>query len=125
MTIYPLFYDILIPPWGEHIIFLYPIIFSVAVLKHDALELNIVIKKTLIYSVSIVLIMLAYLVTVLLSERLLRNALGYQSIWITVAAAAGIALLFNPLKNRVEAVVERFTHATRIKKLQKRANRIR
>ena len=119
MTIYPLFYDILIPPWGEHIIFLYPIIFSVAVLKHDALELNIVIKKTLIYSVSIVLIMLTYLVTVLLSERLLRNALGYQSIWITVAAAAGIALLFNPLKNRVEAVVERFYTRNTYQKLQK------
>lgn len=118
-TIYPLFYDIPIPPWGENIIFLYPLIFSVAVLKHDALELNIAIKQTITYSISIILIMLAYLITVLLSERLLRNVIGYESIWVSVAAATSIALLFTPLKNRVESIIERLYVQKAYQKLQR------
>jgi signal transduction histidine kinase len=107
-TIYPLFYDIGIPPLGEHIIFLYPVIFSIAVLRHDALGLNIVIRRTLVYSLSIALITITYLVIVLLSERFLRGVMGYQSLGITVAAAVIIALIFSPLKNRIEAIIEKF-----------------
>ena len=118
-TIYPLFYNIQIPPWGEHIIFIYPVIFSIAVLKHDVLELNIVIKRTIVYSVSILLITIAYLVMVLLSERLLRNVIGYQSIWVTVAAAVIIALIFTPLKNMVESLMEKFYIRNAYQRLQR------
>lgn len=118
-TIYPLFYDIPMPPFGEHIIFLYPVIFSIAVLKHDALELNIAVKRTIVYSVSIALITLTYLVIVLLSERFLRGIMGYQSLGITVAAAVIIALIFSPLKNRVEAIIERFYIRNAYQRMQK------
>jgi signal transduction histidine kinase len=118
-TIYPLFYDIPVLPIGEHIIFLYPIIFSIAVLKHDALELNIVIKRTIVYSVSIALITITYLIIVLLSERMLRGVIGYQSLGITVAAAVAIALIFSPLKNRVEKIIERFYIKNAYQRLQK------
>jgi signal transduction histidine kinase len=118
-TIYPLFYNIEIPPWGEHIIFIYPVIFSIAVLKHDVLELNIVIKRTIVYSVSILLITITYLVIVLLSERLLRNVMGYQSIWVTVAAAVIIALIFTPLKNMVESLIEKFYIRNAYQRLQR------
>jgi len=107
-SIYPLFYNIPIPPIGEHIIFLYPIIFAVAVLRHNILDLNIVIKRTLVYSISVLLITLVYLITVLLLERLLRNMVGYQSLWITVVAAVSIALLFNPIKNKVQSIIDKF-----------------
>ena len=106
-TIYPLFYNIAFPPIGEHIIFLYPVVFTLAILKHHLLDLNIVIKRTLVYSVSVILITLVYLVVVLLAERLLRNLVGYQSLWFTVTAAVTIALLFTPLKNRIQAIADR------------------
>lgn len=106
-TIYPLFYDIAFAPVGEHIIFLYPVIFTLAVLKHNLLDLNIVIKRTAVYSVSVLLITLVYLVMVLLTERLLRNMVGYQSLWSTVIAAVGIALLFTPIKNRVQQIADK------------------
>ncbi|MDD5504199.1 MAG: ATP-binding protein [Candidatus Omnitrophica bacterium] len=118
-TIYFLFYDISIPPFGEHIIFLYPVIFSIGVLKHDALELNIAIKRTIVYSVSIALITFAYLIIVLLSERFLQDAVGYQSIGISVGAAIVIALIFSPLKNRVEKIIEKFYMQNAYQRMQK------
>lgn len=107
-TIYPLFYDIPFAPVGEHIIFLYPLIFALAVLKHNLLDLNIVIRHTLIYSLSVILVTLLYLITVLLTERLLRNAVGYKSIWSTLIAAVGIALIFAPVKNRIQRIIDKF-----------------
>ena len=108
LTIYPLFYNIFIAPVGEHIIFLYPVIFTIAVLKHNLLDLNIVIKRTIVYSISVILITLVYLIVVLLSERLLRNMVGYQSLSVTLIAAVVIALLFTPIKNRVQSIADRF-----------------
>jgi len=118
-TIYPLFYDIPMPPWGENIIFLYPIIFSVAVLKHDALELNIAIKTTIVYSISIALITSVFLIIVLLSERFLRGIFGYQSLGITVFAAVSIALVFTPLKNQVDSLIEKCFMRSAYQRLQK------
>lgn len=118
-TIYPLLYNIPIPPWGEHIIFLYPLIFAIAVLKHDVFELNIVIKRTLVYSISLFLITAAYIVLVLISERFLRDIFGYQSIWITVGAAVLIALLFTPIKNKIQLLIEKFYIKSAYQKLQK------
>jgi signal transduction histidine kinase len=118
-TIYPLFYDIPILPFGEHVIFLYPIIFSIAVLKYDALQLNIAIKRTIVYSLSIALITIVYLVIVLISERLLAGMMGYQSLGITVAAAVIIALIFSPLKNRVEKFVEKLYIKNAYQRMQK------
>lgn len=106
-TIYPLFYNIDLAPFGEHLIFLYPVIFSMAVLKHNLLDLNVVIKHTIVYSVSLLLITLLYLLTVILSERLLRDFVGYRSLWSTIIAVVAIALLFTPLKNRVESIADR------------------
>lgn len=118
-TIYPLFYDIPFAPIGEHIIFLYPVIFTLAVLKHNLLNLNIVIKRTAVYSVSVILITLAYLITVLLAERLLRDVVGYQSLWSTIIAAVGIALLFTPVKNRVQRIIDKFYITSAYQRFQK------
>ncbi|MFC1807214.1 ATP-binding protein [Candidatus Omnitrophota bacterium] len=118
-TILPLFYNILIPPLGEHIIFLYPIIFTYAVLKHNLLDLNLVIRRTLVYSISLLLISLSYIVLILLSERLLQNAMGYNSLWITLWAAVLIAILFNPVKNRVQSLIDKFYVKSQYQRLQK------
>jgi signal transduction histidine kinase len=106
-TIYPLFYNIDIPPFGEHIVFFYSVIFAAAVLKHNLMDINLVIKHTLVYSISVIFITLAYLIVVLLLERLFRNIVGYQSLWATLIAAVLIALLFTPVKNKVQAIADR------------------
>ncbi|MFH1868668.1 MAG: ATP-binding protein [Candidatus Omnitrophota bacterium] len=118
-SIYPLFYNIPFPPFGVHIIFLYPIVFTIAVLKHNLLNLNIVIKHTIVYSVSLALITLLYLLTVLLLERLLRNVVEYQSIWSTIIAVIAIALIFTPLKSRVESIADKVYAGTAYKRFKK------
>jgi signal transduction histidine kinase len=118
-TVYPLFYDIEILPVGEHIIFLYPIVFTIAVLKHNLMDINIVIKRAIVYSVSVIIITIVYLITVLLLERSLQHVVGYRSLWATVTAAIAIALLFNPLKNRIQRLTDRIYISGEYNRLKK------
>jgi len=106
-TIYPLWYDIPIVPFGEHFIFLYPIILTAAVLKHKLLDIEIVVRETLIYSLLVGFITIIYLLTVLLTERLFKNIMGYQGLLATAASAIVIAILFTPAKNRIQSIVDK------------------
>ena len=45
--------------------------------------------------------------------------MGYQSIWVTVAAAVIIALIFTPLKNMVESLIEKFYIRNAYQRLQR------
>jgi len=118
-TIYPLFYNIQLSPLGEHLIFLYPIIFAVAVLKHNLLDLDLTIRHTVVYSLTVALITLAYIVAIFILERLFRNVIGYQSFSITVITAIFIAILFTPLKNKIQALVDKIYVNGAYQRLQK------
>jgi len=118
-TIYPLFYNIPLLPFGEYIIFLYPIIFTVAVLKHNLLDLNLVIRHTVVYSISVLLISLVYIITIFSLERIFRNVVGYQSLGLTLTTVVAIALLFTPIKNKVQSLVDKFYVTGAYQRLQK------
>jgi len=60
-------------PWGNFTVFLYPIIMSYAILKHHLMDINVVIRKTLIYSLLTAGLTSAYVGTVTLLARLLEN----------------------------------------------------
>lgn len=107
-TIYPLWYNIAIPPFGEHIVFLYPIILALAVLKHKLLDIEIVVRKTITYSLLAGFITIIYLLIVLLTERLFKNIIGYQSLLATIASAIVIAIMFTPVKSRIQFLVDKF-----------------
>ncbi len=106
-TVYPLWYGIQLKPLGEHIIFLYPMILAYAILKHKLLDIEIVIRKTIIYSLLVGFITIIYLLTVMLVERIFKNIIGYQSLLATIASAITIAIMFNPVKNRIQSLVDK------------------
>ncbi|MFH0731356.1 MAG: ATP-binding protein [Candidatus Omnitrophota bacterium] len=122
-TVYPLWYNIPILPFGEHVVFLYPIIIALAVLKHKLLDIEIVIRKTLVYSLLAGFITVIFLLMVLFTERLFKNIMGYQSFLATVTAAIIIAIMFTPVKNRIQLLVDKIylggTHAQMQKEFQK------
>ncbi len=107
-TIYPLWYDVPIAPFGEHIIFLYPIILTLAVLKHKLLDIEIVVRETIIYSLLAGFITIIYLLTILFTERFFKGIIGYKSFLATAVSAMAIAILFTPVKNRIQALVDKF-----------------
>lgn len=84
-----------------------------AILVHQLLDINVVIRKSLVYSVLAATIAGTYFTGILLAEKGLRDIVGYRSLVGSVVAGFAIALGFNPLKEFLQQFVDTyFFHGT-------------
>ncbi|MFA5125284.1 MAG: ATP-binding protein [Patescibacteria group bacterium] len=85
---------------------LYCMIFTYAVFKHQVMGLEIVLRKGLLYSGLITIFTCIYLIVIFISEWLFRGILGYKSIFLSLLSAVTIALLFNPLRDKIQNYID-------------------
>jgi hypothetical protein len=78
-----------------------------SILKHHLLDINIIIKKTVIYSLITAVLSGVFIAVVYLVESFFRGLIKYQSIWAAILAAFMVAIIFQPLKNKIQEVVNR------------------
>ncbi|MBI3011402.1 MAG: hypothetical protein HYY58_02785 [Candidatus Omnitrophica bacterium] len=95
----PVPHDFLVP--------LFALIVTYAILKHRLMDVQVVIRRSVAYSILIGCITATYLVMVLIMEKWFQGFLGYRSLFATVVVAFLIAIFFNPLRNRIQEFVDR------------------
>ena len=95
----PLPHDFLVPVFVG--------IVAYAIMKHHLLDIRIALRKSLIYSLLIACLTAIYLVMVLIVEKWFQGFFGYRSFIATVVVAFLIAIFFNPLRDRIQAFVDR------------------
>jgi len=78
-----------------------------AILRHRLMDIEVVIKKSLVYSITSSVVVGGFIIIIPPLEALCRWILGYtsQAIGILVAGTAGF--IFIPVRNRVQNVVDR------------------
>ena len=91
---------------GPYISFVMVCIMTYAIIRHHLLDINIVFKRGLVYSILVASITLIYLLVVWFLEQTFRTAIGYRSIPTTVFALLTIAILFQPLKDHIQRFVD-------------------
>jgi hypothetical protein len=85
-----------------------PVAVGLAVFKYRLYDIDIVIRKTLVYAVLSALLALLYFGSVILLQGVWRAFTGdAQSPVVIVASTLVIAALFSPLRRRVQAFVDR------------------
>lgn len=89
-----------------------PVTVAVAVLRHRLFDIDLVIKRTLVYGCLTVLLVAAYLVFVLVS-RVVVSPLTSDSDLAVAASTLAVAAIFRPLRSRVQAVVDRRFYRSR------------
>ena len=83
------------------------IITTIAIIKHQLMDIQIVIRKSLVYSLLITLITLIFLTLVLTIEKISQNLIGYhQDLLNSIILSVIIALIFIPLKNKVQNIID-------------------
>lgn len=107
MNFFPAF-GINIYPYGNFLVPIYFLIITYAILKYQLLDILVVVKKSVIYSTSIALLSILYLLTVFVLEKFAQGVFGYRSLIISIFTAFGLGLLFFPLRHRIQQFVDRY-----------------
>jgi hypothetical protein len=86
---------------------LVPFSISVAVLRSRLFDIDVLINRTLVYGSLTAALALVYISSVVSLQAVLRVLTGQESTLAIVASTLTIAALFNPLRRRVQALVDR------------------
>lgn len=99
-------------PFGIYCVPIYACMLAYAVLQHSLFDIKVVVRKSLVYSLLVTSLTVGYFGLVYSVEWLFRTTFGYQSVWLSLAAFALMALMFQPLKVGIQRVVDQlFFHA--------------
>ena len=84
-----------------------PTAVGIAVLRYRLYEIDLIINRTLVYGALTAMLVLVYLAGVVSLQYAFRTLTGQESQLAIVASTLTIAALFNPLRRRVRAFVDR------------------
>lgn len=84
-----------------------PLSIGFAILRHHLFDIDVIIRKTLIYAVLSIVLALIFYGSVALMQSIVSSFTGQQSAVATVVSTLAIAALFSPLRRRIQTLIDR------------------
>lgn len=84
-----------------------PVAIAIAILRHQVLDIDLVIRRTIAYAVLVALLTAVYVGSVVAFGGVTRSLTGVDSSVGVAASTLLLAALFNPLRIRVRSLVDR------------------
>ncbi|MFH1347465.1 MAG: ATP-binding protein [Candidatus Margulisiibacteriota bacterium] len=103
---YAIDYGVPLYPVGAFFIIGAWVVITLAITKHRLLDIEVVIKRTAVYSLMTALLTGLFVSLIYIGEYLFRGLLGFSSLWAGIVGAFIIALIFQPLRDGVETIVD-------------------
>jgi hypothetical protein len=84
-----------------------PTAIGIAVLRYRLYDIDVLINRTLVYGSLTAVLVTAYVGSIVVLQAAFRSLTGQDSQLTVVASTLAIAALFNPLRRRIQAFVDR------------------
>ena len=107
LTNFPLCYNYQIPPFGNILVPVYCLFITYAIFKYQLMDINPIIKKSLVYTILTSVITLFYFISTYCVQHAIEPIIGYSSLLISICSAMIVAIAFIPLKNLIQLFVEK------------------
>jgi hypothetical protein len=102
------FITVFVQPLGWMLPFaIIPIVIAASILRYKLFEIDLIIRRTLVYSLLSLLLAFIYLGTVTVLQKLFTKQSGQTSPLTIVLSTLAIAALFNPLRRRIQDFIDR------------------
>jgi hypothetical protein len=86
---------------------LIPAAIGIAILRHRLFDIDVIVRKTLVYAVLVACLAGIYLAGVYAIEAVVRSVSGRSSTLAVTLSTLAVALAFQPLRRRIQATVDR------------------
>jgi signal transduction histidine kinase len=113
-TNHPLLYDIPIPPVGNILIAIYIVVFAYGILIYRLLDIEIILKKSLIYALLLACLLVPCFFVVVWGQMLAFGTINYTFSMTTLLLFISIGFLFPKMRFRTEEALERVLFQKRV-----------
>lgn len=92
---------------------LVPLTFAYAIVVFRMLDVQVILRRSVLYTVTMALITGIYILALVAIGVMTQSSGEVSSVWVPPLLALAVVFLFEPLRRRVQALVERFFYADR------------
>ncbi len=97
-----------------------PVAAGIAILKYRLYDIDVIINRTLVYGTLTALLAAIYLGSVVLLQQIVSPLIGGNDQITMVASTLAIAALFQPLRRRIQTVIDACIAANTMRKRRSR-----
>ena len=111
-------------PFGLYLFPLYSVLVIYAVVQFKLFDINIIVRKSLVYSLLVTSLTAGYFGLIYAIERAFQISFGYHSLGLSLIAFGLMALLFQPLKIGIQRLVDWIIFRVPQEQIAKRMERL-